>query len=128
MRDVILNLGIRWLPAVNAFSLSCVSQEWHHFLAAKHDNGSSILVKHTKINVFMNLIQVMRLLFPNRGHFEFDLEGILIYFDILFESDREMFEFASRPGPIGQSESTCYCTGGPLLGMNILVNIIGLSL
>lgn len=62
----------------------------------------------------------------NIGHFEFDLEEVLIYFDIRRVSDREMFEFASRPSPIGQSESTHDCIGGPLLGMNILVNIIGL--
>jgi hypothetical protein len=60
------------------------------------------------------------------GHFEFDLEEVLVYFDIRRESDREMFEFASRPSPIGHSESSHYCIEGPFLGMNILVNIIGL--
>ena len=39
MDPFILNLGIRWLPAVDAFSASCVSQEWRRFLSADRDNG-----------------------------------------------------------------------------------------
>ena len=39
MDPIILNLGIHFLSAVDAFSASCVSQEWHHFLSAEQENG-----------------------------------------------------------------------------------------
>ena len=39
MEPFILTSAIRWLPAVDAFSSSCVSSEWQHFLSAEQDNG-----------------------------------------------------------------------------------------
>lgn len=40
MEQFILTLAVRWLPAVDVFSASCVSREWQHMLSAEErDNG-----------------------------------------------------------------------------------------
>jgi hypothetical protein len=39
MDPFIITHGIRWLPAVDAFSASCVSQEWYRVLSANVDDG-----------------------------------------------------------------------------------------
>lgn len=40
MDPTILNLAIRWVAAVDAFSASCVSQGWRQLLSAEQDNGN----------------------------------------------------------------------------------------
>lgn len=39
MDDIIVTLSLRWLQAVDAFSASCVSQEWAQALSAERDGG-----------------------------------------------------------------------------------------
>lgn len=39
MDPFVLNLGIHWLPAVDAFLACWVSWDWKHTLSAHHDNG-----------------------------------------------------------------------------------------
>lgn len=39
MDSFVLKLSIRWLPAVDAFSASCVNREWQAALSSEQDNG-----------------------------------------------------------------------------------------
>lgn len=53
MDSIILNLSIRWLTAVDAFSASCVSQKWRQILSADRDNAGADLWMEANLPKFI---------------------------------------------------------------------------